>query len=172
MTTIRPATLNDLAAVVDLANGLAQEDAGAYGIATNLGWARQEGETSFTRTITSDTGVVLLAEVDGIAVGSLTGAVHAPSAWRTVRVAEIVALYVRPEHRSRCVGEDLVRRYRAWAAEAGAERLSVSAFAANARAIAFYERVGFAPYELVLEQAIAAEAAPTAVPAAGSRSAG
>ncbi|MGC4192803.1 MAG: GNAT family N-acetyltransferase [Thermomicrobiales bacterium] len=41
-----------------------------------------------------------------------------------------------------------------WARDRGADRLAVGVFAANAQGIRFYERVGFASYEVVMEQPV------------------
>jgi len=45
----------------------------------------------------------------------------------------------------------LVRAFMDWARARGAQWLTVSAFAANERAIVFYRRAGFAPHSLTLE---------------------
>lgn len=69
-------------------------------------------------------------------------------------MAEIFALYVIPEYRSQGVGERLVRSFLPWAREQGAERIVVAAFAANEAALRFYRRVGFVPFEIMLEQPV------------------
>ena len=49
---------------------------------------------------------------------------------------------------------ELANQFLKWAREKGAERVSVTAYAANERAIAFYERLGFEPRNLSLEMGI------------------
>ena len=60
-------------------------------------------------------------------------------------------MYVAEAHRGGGLGRDLVGRFRAWARNRGAGQISVTAYAANGRAIRFYERVGFAPKNITLE---------------------
>jgi GNAT superfamily N-acetyltransferase len=45
----------------------------------------------------------------------------------------------------------LVNHFIIWARERGVERMAVSAYAANKRAIAFYQTLGFTPKSLSLE---------------------
>lgn len=152
MTTIRAATIADMDRLIDLAAGLGAEDGGQYGEAVNIHWAHEGGRESFTRALEIPTSHILVAEVDGHLVGSLHGYLRPSNAWRTVPIAEIITLFVEPGLRNQRLGEALVAEFRTWATGMGAKRLAVSAFAANERAIRFYQRVGFHPYELMLEQ--------------------
>jgi GNAT superfamily N-acetyltransferase len=52
--------------------------------------------------------------------------------------------------RSAGIGALLVDEFAAWARDAGASTLQVTAYAANDRALAFYERIGFTPRSVVL----------------------
>jgi ribosomal protein S18 acetylase RimI-like enzyme len=52
-------------------------------------------------------------------------------------------IYVAPEHRSRGVGRELVRRCREWAAERGADGVSLQVAAGNERARELYRELGF-----------------------------
>ncbi|MBA2760235.1 MAG: GNAT family N-acetyltransferase [Chloroflexia bacterium] len=149
MVYLHRATLEDL-----IGDALTKEDAGKHAEAFNLDWIAQEGEAAYTRMLGDERHVVTLAEVDGRAVGYLSGAVRDPSTWRTARMAEIFALYVIPEYRSQGIGERLVRSFLRWARDQGAERIVVAAFAANEAALRFYRRVGFAPFEVMLEQPV------------------
>lgn len=154
MVYLRRATLEDLAVVLEIGDALTMEDAGKHAEAFNLDWIAQEGEAAYTRMLGDERHVVTLAEVDGRAVGYLSGAVRDPSTWRTARMAEIFALYVIPEYRSQGIGERLVRSFLRWARDQGAERIVVAAFAANEAALRFYRRVGFASFEVMLEQPV------------------
>lgn len=149
--TIRRATLDDLEAVVKLAHRLGLDDAGTYGIATNLSWASEHGRDAYTRSISDERAVVLLAEERDDPIGYLFGRLNEPSTWRTARIAEIVTLYVVAARRDRGVGERLVRAFFDWARANQADRAAVSAYAQNQGALRFYQRVGFAPYEVMLE---------------------
>lgn len=65
------------------------------------------------------------------------GSVTEATAMRLVKSATLVSMYVRPEHRRARSGAGLV-----------------TAYAANADAIRFYERGGFAPQLVTLRQAL------------------
>ena len=93
----------------------------------------------------------LLAEVEEGIVGYLAGYVRAGSSLRPVPVAELESMYVAEEHRGGRVGERLVASFRSWARERGAWRTSVTAHAANERAIRFYKRAGFRAKNVTLE---------------------
>jgi len=55
-------------------------------------------------------------------------------------------LFVRGPHRGTGLAADLLGRVEAWAADLGAERLTLSVDRVNDRAFAFYERHGFETY--------------------------
>lgn len=61
-----------------------------------------------------------------------------PKTW-----ASVDDIYVIPEHRSRGIGRELVRRCREWADEHGADGVSLQVAAANSRARDLYKRLGF-----------------------------
>jgi GNAT superfamily N-acetyltransferase len=96
----------------------------------------------------------LVAEAGGAPAGYLVGRMRAPGGVRPIRVADLEAMYVLPDQRRHGVGAALVREFRAWAAGQRADRLSVTAYAANVDAIRFYEREGFAARSLSLEAAV------------------
>lgn len=152
MPTFRAATLADMDQLIGLAAGLGAEDGGTFGEAVNTNWAWESGRDQFARALETPTSCILVAEADGHLVGSLHGYLRPSNAWRTEPIAEIMTLFVESGSRNQRLGEALVEEFRGWAAGIGAKRLAVSAFAANDRAIRFYRRVGFRPYELVLEQ--------------------
>jgi ribosomal protein S18 acetylase RimI-like enzyme len=61
-----------------------------------------------------------------------------PKTW-----ASVDDIYVVPEHRSRGVGRELVRRCREWARDNGADGVSLQVAAANERARSLYRKLGF-----------------------------
>lgn len=123
----------------------------------DLGWPDREAEAGFADKLDDATALILVADagadagVDGV-VGHLSGRIGEPSSIRPIRIATLVSLYVGPAYRSSGVGADLVDRFLAWAKQRGADRAAVSAYATNDGAIRFYERHGFAPHTVVLEQ--------------------
>jgi GNAT superfamily N-acetyltransferase len=57
------------------------------------------------------------------------------------------SLYVRPEHRGRGVGRQLLRYLARLTSERGATRLEWNVFRANEAAAGFYQHLGFTPME-------------------------
>ena len=66
-------------------------------------------------------------------------------------MAELESMYVREAYRGQGVGQQLVQKFLEWARERGVERVSVTAYVANERAVAFYEKLGFTAKSLTLE---------------------
>jgi ribosomal protein S18 acetylase RimI-like enzyme len=141
----------DTPVIVALNNALFQEDAGQRDPFMNLDWPRQEGEAYFTRHMSSQKSIVLLAESEGEAIGYLVGYLKSSSTLRPVKMAELESMYVKKTYRNEGVGEQLANKFLEWARKHGVERVSVTAYATNERAIAFYQRLGFLPKSLTLE---------------------
>ena len=80
--------------------------------------------------------VVLL---DGVAVGMVSGV---PG--EDPESVELISMWVSPVARGRGVGDHLIQAVERWGAERGARALRLSVMPANGRAIALYERHGFA----------------------------
>ncbi|HEV7897726.1 MAG TPA: GNAT family N-acetyltransferase [Planosporangium sp.] len=149
--TIRTAGRRDLDVVVALAVALFAEDAGQRDPYTDLDWPRREGREYFGGLLTGPTTRCWLAEVDGTVAGSLVGRISRESTVRPVRMAELESMYVRPEYRGAGVGAALVAQFFEWARRRGAKRATVTAYAANDRALAFYTRNGFTPRSVQME---------------------
>lgn len=156
MTEIRPAVHDDLPGLVECSIGLFAEDAGTRDATMNLDWPRTNGAQFLTEGIDDPDRLVLAAVRDGRVVGSLTGAISEPGDIRPIKIAILRSMYVRPEARDGGLGAALVAAFRAWAVEKNADRLSVTAYAANDDAVRFYRRNGFTPHHLVLEAQIEA----------------
>ena len=152
--TIRRAGVEDVPTLVALSDGLFQEDAGQRDPFMNLAWPREEGAGYFHQRMRDERCLGLLALVEGQAVGYLLGYMKPASTLRPVSTTELESMYVSPGHRSQGIGQALVDRFLAWARKQGAERVSVTAYAANDRALAFYRRNGFAPKSVTLERGL------------------
>jgi len=74
-----------------------------------------------------------------------------PGSVHPIRVAELESIHVYPRHRGRGAGEQLMKAFLAWAAEMGAQRATVTAYAANDGAQRFYARHGFALKSVILD---------------------
>jgi GNAT superfamily N-acetyltransferase len=81
--------------------------------------------------------------VDGGAVIGLVCAIHEPGAPDDNR--HVVGMWVRPEHRDRGVGRELVEAVAAWASQDGARTLSLWLLDGNDPGAALYRRCGFEP---------------------------
>lgn len=141
----------DVDGIVALSAALFAEDAGSRDPFTDVRWPEAEGHDHFRGFLDREDAVCLLAVIEGGIVGYLAGHVGAPISLRPVRVAELESMYVSKDHRSGGLGTELVGTFREWARGRGAERMSVTAYAANERAIQLYKRLGFEPKNLSLE---------------------
>jgi GNAT superfamily N-acetyltransferase len=151
MTEIRRGTVDDIPGLVASSTGLFAEDAGTRDDTMNIQWPAEFGAAAYTTILADPARAVFVADADGSVVGHLTAYVTEGSDIRPIRSATLMSMYVFPEHRSSGVGSRLVDAFKEWAASRGAQRLTVTAYAANSDAIRFYQRNGFAPMSLELE---------------------
>lgn len=149
---IRPAELADVPAIVALSDALFREDSGQRDPLMNHDWAQQHGRQYFSGLLGNRAYLVLVAEDHGDVIGYLAGATSEAGELRTVRSAELESMCVATPWRSRGVGEALARAFLRWAREQGVVWVTVTAYAANHGALAFYERLGFAPHTVTLGQ--------------------
>lgn len=148
---IRNAEHTDIPKLIELSTALSMEDGQLHGTAINHDWARDHGAESFAKSIDAATSCILVALVNDQVIGSLHGYIqHAPS-WRSVDIAVIISVFVEPAFRGKGVGTRILSAFRTWAEGSGAKRMAVTAFATNQAAISFYQREGFAPFEVTLE---------------------
>ena len=150
---ISVAGTKDVEALVDLNSSLFLEDAGTRDPHTDLSWPANHGRGHFLDLLGNDDALCLLALSEDNAVGYLAGYLKGPTALRPVRIAELQSMYVLPAQRGRGAGGRLVDEFLAWGRAQSAERVSVGAYAANERAIRFYERFGFESRSVTLERA-------------------
>jgi len=153
---IRTAGPEDVPGIVELSGSLFREDAGSRDPTMNLDWAAQEGRGYFEDLLADGAAACWMAEraPGGSAVGYLAGRLSEADSLRTVRVAALESMYVRPEARGLGVGARLVEGFLSWARKRGASRASVTAYAANEGAVRFYEREGFSPKNLTLDRGV------------------
>ena len=151
---IRKAKEKDIGEIVELNYALFQEDAGQRDPFMNLNWPREEGDEHFSRLVSGDHSVCLLAEIDGKIVGYLAGYTMDATSLRPVNLAELESMFVRQEFRGQGVGTALANEFMKWSKQKGAQRVSVTAYAANEKAVEFYKGLGFEPRNLSLELGI------------------
>jgi len=148
---IRVAAAGDEPGLVAVLAGLFAEDPGTRDPSVSQEWPHRAGLSS-VKAWMADTNRLVLAATDGAAiVGILTGILTEPTDYRPVRVATLHSLYVSSAYRDRGVGSQLVAEFRSWARNRRAQRMSVTAYAANTDAIRFYQRHAFAPRLLELD---------------------
>jgi GNAT superfamily N-acetyltransferase len=146
------ATPGDIPDILASADALVATDAGRHdAAATNLGWAAQTGVAYCTSLLASDDNLVLLSRDGDEVAGHLVGRLRGPGSVHAIRVAELESIHVYPGHRGRGAGEQLMTAFLAWAAEKGAQRATVTAYAANHGAQRFYARHGFALKSVILD---------------------
>jgi GNAT superfamily N-acetyltransferase len=146
------ATAEDVEVFLASAIALVATDAGRYdGEATDVGWADRSGAAYAADALSAD-NVVLLARDGGTVTGHLVGRLYGPSSVHPVRGAELESIHVYPGNRSAGIGSRLIEAFLAWAAEHGAVRASVTAYAANEAALRFYARHGFTIRSVVADR--------------------
>lgn len=103
-------------------------------------------------------GVAFVAEApDGSLAGFIVGTETTPESYRRpMRLAEAECLFIDPNHRGQGLGEALMQAFEDWARAQGIQRLGLTVSARNQRARSFYERLGYADYDVVLEKEISA----------------
>jgi ribosomal protein S18 acetylase RimI-like enzyme len=146
------ATVADTEAFLASAIALVASDAGRYDTqATDVNWADRSG-AAYAANVFSGDNVVLLARDSNTVAGHLVGRLYGPSSVHPVRGAELDSIHVYPQFRAAGTGSRLVEAFLAWAAEHGAVRASVTAYAANEPALRFYARHGFAVRSVIADR--------------------
>lgn len=149
---IGTATMADIPDILASADALVATDAGLHdAAATNLGWASETGIAYCTSLLASDDDLVLLARDGDKVVGHLIGRLGGPGSVHPIRVADLESIHVYPAHRGHGVGEQLMATFLTWAAGKGAQRTTVTAYAANGGAQRFYVRHGFTVRAVTLD---------------------
>lgn len=152
MIRISAATADDIPEILASAAALVATDAGWHdAAATNIGWAAQTGLAYCTSLLASGDNLVLLSRDGNDVVGHLAGRLSGPGSVHPILVAELESIHVYPSYRSRGVGEQLLTAFLEWAAVKGAQRATVTAYAANDGARRFYARHGFALKSVILD---------------------
>jgi ribosomal protein S18 acetylase RimI-like enzyme len=151
---VRRVGADDVADIAGLSSALFREDAGQRDPFVDLSWPEKEGREYFAGLVDGERSLCLVAESAGEAVGYLAGRMGERTTLRPVEVAELESMYVLEGYRGKGVGARLVDEFLGWAGSRGAERASVVAYAANERAIRFYQRAGFRPKSVSLERVI------------------
>ena len=156
--SIRRATVDDLPAVVALAHGLALEDAEGDPF-IDRSWAVTGGEQVFERVLRAEQEAVpweccWVAVTGETLVGYLDGGWKESPAWRPVKSTEVRSIFVKAPFRGRGIGRRLMSAFLQWSEEHQAQAVELGVFFSNARARAFYDRLGFAPTLVTMERVL------------------
>ena len=137
-TDIRPATSVDLSAVQSIAVQTWRHTYRQHIPQSDIAWFldRAYAIPNLERTLTSPGTELLVAEHQKQVIG------YAMTGLNTDSSAELLALYVLPEHQGRGAGYALWCKAIARASRLGAERIEFWVLTANIRARQFYERQG------------------------------
>ncbi len=150
---VEVATRDDISQIIASADALVATDAGRYDPdSTDLNWAARTGSAYATSLLASDDNLVLIARDGDAVIGHLVARMYGPGSVHPIRVAELESIHVYPEYRGRGIGEQLVNGFLSWAVDHGAQRASVTAYAANEGAQRFYFRHGFALKSVILDR--------------------
>lgn len=149
---IRLAAAEDIPRLVELCAALFQEDGGTRDQSTVVDWPLENGTDYFEDVLAMASSACWVAVADDGVCGYLTGRFQRRTDMRTVRLVDLEAMYVEPSVRSAGIGGWLVASFLDWARELRADRVSVTAYAANERALSFYRRHGFTPRSVSLER--------------------
>jgi len=154
---IRKAREEDVPGILRLDRALIRHDR-RFDPTLDPRWSsRPAGRAFFRDRIRGADGAVWVAEVDGKLVGYLAGGCCEAEDYRRVPpMAEVDCMFVQKHYRGYGIGERLLRRFLACCARCGVGRVRVVACVGNSGAIAFYRRLGFEPYDLVLERELSA----------------
>ena len=154
MITIEAAVADDVDQLVDLQIKLFAEDSGVHERYSDVTWPAREGRIDFERMMVGADSLVLVARVNGSAVGFLDAYIAKAASTRLpVSFGVLRGMYVEAEHRRGGIGQLLVGRFLSWARALGCVEAQVNAYAANDQAQQLYLTNGFRPLsvELVMD---------------------
>lgn len=148
------ATIEDLERIQYLNRLLCEKEESEYKYGINLDWVYgKEAVKYYTEAITEDTGEVFLAKLDGEIIGYLICNFCKSEEYRVpVKSAILDSFFVLEEHRNKGIGAKLYDLFSNWCKENDIKRMKVDVHALNRLGIKFYERAGFKPYTLIMEQ--------------------
>jgi ribosomal protein S18 acetylase RimI-like enzyme len=118
-------------------------------------WAYSEsGKKYFQDLVNDPTSICFVAENErGTLVGYIAGSPK-PFSYRQSKYFELDNMGVIPEYRSQGIGENLIQELLNWTKEQGFQKVFVSSYFNNEKAIRFYQKCGFEPIDISLERSV------------------
>jgi len=151
---IRQATIKDLNEILRFNLELFKKERREYDKLLDVSWTYGvEGKKYFRGRIKKKDGFVVVAESGGRVIGYLCGGLNKMESYRIQKKhAELENMFVEKKFRGKGIGGKLTESFFTWCKENKVERVSVSASFDNKEAVAFYERMGFKGYSIMLEK--------------------
>jgi GNAT superfamily N-acetyltransferase len=114
-------------------------------------WAFTEAGKKYYQELVNDLdSICFVAEEKGKLIGYLAAAPK-PILFRKSRYLEVDNMGVLPRYRSQGVGKLLIESCKQWAKENSYQRLFVTSYSKNKKAITFYKNCGFETIDTSLE---------------------
>jgi ribosomal protein S18 acetylase RimI-like enzyme len=129
-------------------------DNSKYDADLKIDWAQSEtGKKYFTEVLEDIESICMLAEDEDKPVGYIV-AVPKEFGYRLSKYIEIENMGVSPDYRSKGVGTQLIEKVLGLAKEKGFQKVYVSSYSDNVKAIDFYQRNGFTKIDVGFERKI------------------
>ncbi|KKS87065.1 MAG: hypothetical protein UV63_C0061G0017 [Microgenomates group bacterium GW2011_GWC1_43_11] len=148
---IRPARIDEIGELQRL-NQEAFVDNVKYDPDLVMDWAMSDkGREHFTKIFGSPDSQCFVADDTGVLVGYIVLSERFID-YRKSRCVEINDVGVTPAYQSKGIGSLLIQKAVEWAKEKGYQKMYVSCYFKNTRAISFYRKNGMAEIDLGLER--------------------
>jgi len=155
--TIRTATTDDFKIIAGLNKRLFIEEAkNGHDDILDQDWPdSSEGTDYYLKVLYDPEYIVFIAQNENQeSLGYLIGTGKSKYSYRIQKVGELENMYIVPKVRNQGLGSELIGHYKKWLKEQGIQRVYVSAYAKNEKAIKFYENNGFSKLDIGLETII------------------
>lgn len=153
MITIRNAGITDVKDLQTL-NDEVFIDNSQYDDDLDMTWARSEkGNTYFTQLLSSKNTCCFIAEENGKKIGYIAAGPKL-FGYRNSTYLEIENMGVIPQYRSKGIGTQLMHKCLQWAKTNRFQKIYVSTYFNNGKAIEFYKRSGFSAIDISLARTL------------------
>ncbi len=152
--SIRQATLSDLLLIQNFNRELCAKENREYDATINPEYPfTKEGEEYFKSRIESEDALVIIAELEGKAVGYLVGSIVPSEDYRNIsQMAEAENMFVDEAFRGKKIGGTLIENFEDWCQKKGVQKIRYVVSAENNKALAFYKAHGCKEINITLEK--------------------